>query len=101
MQSAGNLACCAKVNIRQNWVLLDPRMREYTPSAGSEQRCDSDYARLDMVASPCADSYRDKAEFFSFAAAVCDQLQRSEPRFPSVTDNAWEIPLSKQKKHLA
>ena len=52
MQSAGNLACCAKVNIRQNSALLDPRMREYTPSAGSEQRCDSDYARLDTVASP-------------------------------------------------
>ena len=30
-----NLACCAKVNIRQNSALLDPRIREYTPSAGS------------------------------------------------------------------
>ena len=53
MQSAGNLTCCAKVNIRQNSALLDPRMREYTPPAGSEQRCDSDYARLDTVPSPC------------------------------------------------
>ena len=52
MQFGGNLGNFAKVIIRQNSALLDPRMREYTPSAGSEQRCDSDYARLDTVASP-------------------------------------------------
>ena len=47
----------------------------------------------DLVASPRADSDRDKAEVFGFAAAVCDHLQPSERRFPFATDNAWEIPF--------
>ena len=44
MQLAGNFGNFPKVNITQKSALLDPRMREYAPSAGFEQRCDSDSA---------------------------------------------------------
>ena len=43
MHLAGNLASCAKVNTSKKSALLDPRMREYAPSAGFEERCNSDY----------------------------------------------------------
>ena len=52
MHLAGNLASCAKVNTSKKSALLDPRMREYAPSAGFEERCNSDYTRRDAVSSP-------------------------------------------------
>ena len=51
MHLAGNLASCAKVNISKKSALLDPRVREHAPSAGFEERCNSDYTRRDAVSS--------------------------------------------------
>ena len=52
MQLAGNFGNFPKVNIRQNSALLNPSRLDYAPSAGFEQRCNSDYTRPNALASP-------------------------------------------------
>ena len=51
-QLAGDFGNFPKVRNRQNSALLNPRMRDYAPSTGFEQHCNSDYTREDAVPSP-------------------------------------------------